>query len=113
MERMLWSGEATIVSAQTTEGEIGIQPKHEPMLGQLVDNGTVAIRPIDGGLKVAAVQGGFISVNPDRVTILADHAVWADEVDSRAAEEGLNSAHELERSRAQAALKAQRRLAEG
>ena len=81
VERMLWSGQASIVTAQTTEGEIGVLPGHEPMLGQLVDNGVVVIRPVDGDKLVAAVQGGFLSVSEDKVTILAEFAVWADEID--------------------------------
>lgn len=43
VERRLWSGSATLVSAQTTEGEIGVMPGHEPVLGQLVEGGVVAI----------------------------------------------------------------------
>jgi len=43
VERRLWSGTATLVVAQTTEGEIGIMPGHEPVLGQLVEGGVVKI----------------------------------------------------------------------
>ena len=62
VDRMLWKGQASIVTAQTTEGEIGILPGHEPLLGQLKDNGVVTIRPTDGERIVAAVQGGLLSV---------------------------------------------------
>ena len=86
VERMLWSGQASIVTAQTTEGEIGVLPGHEPMLGQLVDNGVGVIRPVDGDKLVAAVQGGFLSISEDKVTILAEFAVWADEIDVAEAE---------------------------
>lgn len=82
VDRMLWSGEASIVTAQTIEGEIGVLPGHEPFLGQLKDNGVVTITPVSGDKIVAAVQGGFVSVTGDKVTILADFAVFADEVDS-------------------------------
>jgi len=82
VERMLWSGEAKIVTAQTSEGEIGVLPGHEPFLGQLKENGVVTITPVDGDKIVAAVQGGFVSVTGDKVTILADYAIFADEVDS-------------------------------
>lgn len=112
VERMLWSGEASIVTAQTTEGEIGVLSGHEPMLGQLVENGVVTIRPTDGDKLVAAVQGGFLSVSPEKVTILADHAVWADEVDSSSAESDLQAEDESTRLRAEAGLKAVRRKAE-
>lgn len=112
VERMLWSGQASIVTAQTTEGEIGVLPGHEPMLGQLVENGVVTIRPIDGGRKVAAVQGGFLSVTKEKVTVLADYAIWADEVDTSAAERDLQADDEVSKARAEAELKAVRRNSE-
>lgn len=109
VERMLWSGQASIVTAQTTEGEIGVLAGHEPMLGQLVENGVVTIRPVDGDRLVAAVQGGFLSVSTEKVTILADHAIWADEVDTSAAEGDLQSEDAVAKSRAEAGLAALRR----
>ncbi|MCQ9352040.1 F0F1 ATP synthase subunit epsilon [Corynebacterium sp. 153RC1] len=110
VERMLWSGKASIVTAQTTEGEIGVLPGHEPMLGQLVENGVVTIRPADGGEKlVAAVQGGFLSVSKEKVTVLADYAVWASEVNTSAAEAALKEDDDLVKARAEAELKAVRR----
>lgn len=112
VERMLWSGQASIVTAQTTEGEIGVLPGHEPMLGQLVENGVVTIRPIDGDRKVAAVQGGFLSVTKEKVTVLADYAIWADEVDTSAAERDLQADDEVSKARAEAELKAVRRNSE-
>jgi len=113
VERMLWSGTASIVTAQTTEGEIGVLSGHEPMLGQLRENGVVTIRPTDGDRLVAGVQGGFLSVSPEKVTILADYAIWADEVDSSEAESQLQDEDETVRSRAEASLNAVRRKAEG
>ena len=113
VERMLWSGQASIVTAQTTEGEIGVLPDHEPMLGQLVENGVVTIQPTDGDKLVAAVQGGFLSVSKEKVTILADFAVWAHEVDTASAEAELNSDDELAKARAEAGLRAVRRSSEG
>ncbi|AJE32939.1 F0F1 ATP synthase subunit epsilon [Corynebacterium humireducens NBRC 106098 = DSM 45392] len=113
VERMLWSGTASIVTAQTTEGEIGVLSGHEPMLGQLRENGVVTIRPTDGDRLVAGVQGGFLSVSPEKVTILADYAIWADEVDSSLAESQLQDEDESVRARAEASLNAVRRKAEG
>lgn len=110
VERMLWSGQATIVTAETTEGEIGVLPGHEPMLGQLVDGGVVTITTPEGDRRVAAVQGGFLSVSPGKVTILADFAEWATEVDVHQAESDLDSAEEPIRARAKAKLKARRRM---
>ena len=44
VERLLWSGEATMVVARTTEGELGILPRHAPLLGQLAEGGVVRIK---------------------------------------------------------------------
>ena len=109
VERMLWSGQASIVTAQTTEGEIGVLPGHEPMLGQLVDNGVVVIRPVDGDKLVAAVQGGFLSVSKDKVTILAEFAVWVDEIDVAEAEVAAASDDEETKALGEAKLRAVRR----
>lgn len=114
VERMLWSGQAASVTAQTTEGEIGVLPGHEPLLGQLVDNGVVVIRTAEGEKLVAAVQGGFLSVSSAKVTILADTAVWAGEVNTSAAEARSKdaAASELERDAAVSELRAVKRLQE-
>ena len=113
VERMLWAGQASIVTAQTTEGEIGVLPDHEPLLGQLVENGVVTIQPIDGEKLIASVSGGFLSVSKEKVTILADFAVWANEVHTPSAEADLNSDDELAKARAEAGLRAVRRSSEG
>ncbi|SDS18160.1 F0F1 ATP synthase subunit epsilon [Corynebacterium timonense] len=109
VDRMLWSGQASILTAQTTEGEIGILPGHEPLLGQLKENGVVTIRPVDGDRVVAAVQGGFLSVQGDKVTVLADYAIFADEVDSASAKSELDADDDQAKARAEAELAAVRR----
>ena len=106
VDRLLWSGQATMVTAETTEGEIGVLPGHEPLLGQLADYGVVTVTPVDGEKKIAAVQGGFLSVSTDKVTVLADIAVWADEVDRAEAEASLDSEDYPTRATARAGLKA-------
>ncbi|CCQ15833.1 ATP synthase epsilon chain [Rhodococcus sp. AW25M09] len=85
VEQKLWSGTATIVSAQTTEGEIGIMLGHEPVLGQLVEAGTVSITTTDGEKIIAAVHGGFLSVTGKTVTVLAESADFATDIDVEAA----------------------------
>ncbi|QCB28250.1 F0F1 ATP synthase subunit epsilon [Corynebacterium endometrii] len=112
VERLLWSGKATIVTAETTEGEIGVLPGHEPMIGQLAENGVVTFRPVDGNRRVAAVQGGFLSVSADKVTVLADWAVWADEINESQAQSDSESDNELTASRGEAGLRALRRSRE-
>lgn len=92
VERRLWSGEATMVVAQTTEGEIGILPGHEPLLGQLVEGGTVSVTTTDGERIVVAVHGGFLSVTAESVSVLAESADMSDEIDVEAARTALRDA---------------------
>ncbi|MCM6777885.1 F0F1 ATP synthase subunit epsilon [Nocardia sp. CDC159] len=85
IERRMWSGEASFVSAQTTEGQIGILPGHEPVLGQLAEDSSVTIVSTDGERIVAAVHGGFFSVTAKTVRILAESAEFAADVDVESA----------------------------
>ena len=71
-DRKVWSGEASRVVARTTDGEIGILPGHAPLLGVLVA-GEVRIAG-EGEQVTAQVDGGFLSVDHDRVTIVAESA---------------------------------------
>ena len=79
VEREVWSGEATMVSARTTEGEIGILAGHAPLLGQLAEGFEVRITPESGAEIAVTVSGGFLSVTNEGVTILAETATMADE----------------------------------
>jgi F-type H+-transporting ATPase subunit epsilon len=81
VERPLWSGEATAVYARTTEGEIGIMAGHSPLLATLVPGWIVRIqREAEAELRVA-VHNGTLSVRPDGVSILAEIAETAEEID--------------------------------
>lgn len=80
VERRVWSGKATAVLARTTEGELGVLPGHEALLGELVD-GVVTVRVSDGRDVIAAVHGGFLSVTGEKVSVLAESAQLADEID--------------------------------
>lgn len=106
VERRLWSGTATSVVAQTTEGEIGILPGHEPVLGELVEGGVVRIRTTDGELVAAAVHGGFLSVTGDGVSVLAESAELADEIDVAQARTDLENVDEVDRARVMGRLRA-------
>ena len=66
----VWSGEATMVVARTTEGEIGILAGHEPTLGVLAA-GEVRITTADGQTVTAQAEDGFLSVDNNQVTIVA------------------------------------------
>ncbi len=79
-DRSVWSGEATIVIARTLDGDIGVLPGHAPVLGELA-SGVVLVRTTDGEQVSAAVHGGFISVENDTVSLLAEQAELADEID--------------------------------
>lgn len=102
VERRLWSGTGTFVVAQTTEGEIGIMPGHEPVLGQLIEGGVVRVTTTDGDTVTAAVHGGFLSVTADTVSILAESADLADEIDLDQARADLESVGDDEDERARA-----------
>ena len=103
VEREVWSGEATQVTARTTEGDIGVLPGHAPLLGQLADGGTVRILQSGGGDVVAAVHGGFLSVTDEGVTVLAEVAELREDIDTGRARAA------LERARGEQDLAAQRR----
>lgn len=90
-DRTVWSGAASMVVAKTAEGDIGILRGHMPVLSLLVD-GVVEITPLDGEKVFGAVDGGFLSVANDRVSILSQFALLADEIDVDAARSELEAA---------------------
>jgi len=73
-EKRVWSGEATMVSARTLDGDLGILLNHTPLLGVLAD-GTVSIKASDGSGNDFVINGGFISVSNNRVSILGESAI--------------------------------------
>jgi F-type H+-transporting ATPase subunit epsilon len=89
VEARLWSGEANAVFARTVEGEIGILPRHAPLLAELAPGWVVRIQAADQPELTVAVHGGFLSVRPDGVSILAEMAETADEIDVARAREAL------------------------
>lgn len=78
-ERVFFNGEATFVELATSEGEIGVYPRHIPLTAVLVPC-VLTIHQNDG-IKKAAVHGGIVEVLKDKVTILAEIAEWPDEID--------------------------------
>jgi len=111
VERRLWSGKATFVFARTTEGEIGVLPGHESTLAQLENPGVVRIDGVDGDVITAAVHGGFLSITPEGVTVLAENAELSDEIDverARTAASNADSSDEgaAAKARAETRLKA-------
>jgi F-type H+-transporting ATPase subunit epsilon len=90
-DRLVWSGEATMVIARTTEGDVGILPNHAPMLSLLVD-GVVDVTTSENETWVAAVDAGFLSVANNRISILSEHAEMSHEIDLEKARADLERA---------------------
>jgi F-type H+-transporting ATPase subunit epsilon len=77
VEEKIWSGEAEMVVARTTEGELGVLPGHAPLLGQLAEPSQVRVKLAGGEQLTYDVDGGFLSVTGDGVTVLAESATPA------------------------------------
>lgn len=101
-DRMIWSGEAEMVIARTTDGDIGILPGHEPTLGVLVPS-PVRIRRDGQDELVAAVHGGFLSVTRDSVSVLAEVVELAEDIDTSRARQALDRARGSDDEEAKAA----------
>jgi F-type H+-transporting ATPase subunit epsilon len=95
-DRELWAGEARMVIAKTTEGDIGVLGGHAPLFGVLAEGSLVEILDPEGEAGAApiraAVSGGFLSVSKDQVSILAAEALFASEVDTATARQSLEAA---------------------
>ncbi|MDG4789612.1 F0F1 ATP synthase subunit epsilon [Micromonospora sp. WMMD1102] len=83
VEEKIWTGEAEMVVARTTEGELGVLPGHAPLLGQLAEPGQVRIKLAGGEQLTYEVNGGFLSVTGAGVTVLAESASPVTESTSR------------------------------
>lgn len=84
-DRLVYDRDVHMVIARATDGEIGILPGHAPLIAGLA---FAPLRVKDGdGIKQFAVCGGFMEVQPDKITVLADTAETAEEIDVKRAEE--------------------------
>jgi len=83
-EGELFSGPAAMVFASASEGDIGIAPRHAPLL-TLLKPGEVRVQTPDGAEQHFFVGGGALEVQPHRVTVLADTALRAKDIDEAAA----------------------------
>lgn len=92
-ERILYSGEADMVIARTTDGEIAFMTGHAPFIGSL-GIGAVTIRASEGDDVQAAVHEGFVEVTDDRVTILSDVAELVEDIDPSRAQRALERAEQ-------------------
>ena len=92
VERKIWSGEATMVIARTTEGELAQEGCVAGQYAQLAEGGVVTIRTDSGEDVVVAAHGGFLSVTERGVSILAETAEISTEIDVARAREALSRA---------------------
>jgi len=96
-EREVYRGQAEFLVAPGAAGELGIMPKHTPLLSKL-NAGELRITRGDDVDEVF-ISGGFMEVQPDMITILADTAERASDVDEASALEALRKAEELANSK--------------
>lgn len=113
-EQNIFSGEASFVVVPTIQGELGIYPRHEPIMS-LVRPGALRLQvPGQAEEVLVAISGGVLEVQPDKLTVLADIAVRSAEMDQQRAEEAKRAAEasvsqatdDVSRAKAQAALAA-------
>lgn len=93
-ERTVFEDDVDMVIAPGIQGELGILPHHAPLMTALT-YGELTIRREGQDDEFIAIGGGFLEVGPDHVTILADSAERADEIDEARAEEAHQRAEEL------------------
>ena len=97
-EHEIWSGKATMVFAPGVMGELGIAPRHTPLLTKL-KAGEVRVRGENGEDESFFITGGMLEIQPHVVTILSDTAVRAHDLDEAAAIEAKQKAEEAMQNR--------------
>jgi len=110
-EESIFSGEAVFVALPGESGELGIKPRHTPLITR-IRPGTVRIQKADGTEEFVFVAGGVLEVQPNCVTVLSDTAIRGKDLDEEksnaakaAAEEALKNAKgELDIAKAQSEL---------
>ena len=92
-EELIFSGEARFVALPGEAGELGILPKHTPLITR-IKPGSVRIELPNGDEEFVFVAGGILEVQPDRVTVLSDTAIRGKDLDDKKAEEARAAAEE-------------------
>jgi F-type H+-transporting ATPase subunit epsilon len=93
-EESIFSGEAEFVALPGEAGELGIYPRHTPLITRLKP-GTVRIKPAGGGEEqLIFVAGGILEVQPKMITVLADTAIRGKDLDEAMANEAKQAAEE-------------------
>jgi len=92
-EESIYSGEARFVALPGEAGELGIYPRHTPLITR-IKAGSVRIETADGGEEFIFVAGGILEVQPDCVTVLSDTAIRGKDLDDEKANEARIAAEE-------------------
>lgn len=101
-EEQIFSGEAEFVVLPGIAGELGIYPRHTPLL-TAIRPGAVRMRiPGRTDEELVFVQGGYLEVQPHRITVLADTAIRAKDLDEKAAMEAMRAAEEAKANKTNA-----------
>lgn len=98
-EEEIFSGEVEFVGLPGESGELGILPRHAPLMTR-IKAGAVHLKLAGGGEEFIHVQGGILEVQPNRVTVLADTAIRGKDLDEAKVREALKSAEEARKSAA-------------
>lgn len=99
-EEQIFSGEATFVVLPGESGDLGVYPRHTPLLTR-IRPGAVRVQPANGGPEeLVFVSGGMLEVQPDVVTVLADTAIRGHDLDEAKAAEAKRLAEEALANRA-------------
>lgn len=112
-EQEIFSGQATLVVATGELGELGIAPKHAPLITRLKP-GKVVVTTESGEQLDFAISGGILEVQPQVVTVLADTAIRAGDIDEAAVRKAKEEAERVLAGRGEAMelAEAQQKLAE-
>ena len=92
-EELIYSGQATFVALPGEVGELGIYPRHTPLISR-IRAGSVRIQKPDGEEEFVFVAGGILEVQPDSVTVLSDTAVRGKDLDEERANAAKKAAEE-------------------
>ena len=95
-EESIFSGEARFVALPGEAGELGIYPRHTPLITR-VKPGSVRIEKADGSEEFIFVAGGILEVQPNRVTVLSDTAIRGRDLDEEKTNEAKRAAEEARR----------------
>jgi F-type H+-transporting ATPase subunit epsilon len=92
-EESIYSGEATFVVLPGEAGELGIYPRHTPLITR-IKPGSVRVEKPGGGEEFIFVAGGILEVQPNRVTVLSDTAIRGKDLDEKKVNEAKRAAEE-------------------